>query len=111
MKVVYLWRNGQAVLVHKNEEGEYVYPDEKWTEDKPPQGIYAPFYYDGKKWIGQSKEDFEKKLQNVEPNERDLIIATLSETVLGQQEEITNLKKDVANIMEMLIKDGGMTNV
>lgn len=111
MKVVYLWRNGQAVLVHKNEEGEYVYPDEKWTEDKPPQGIFSPCYYDGKKWIGQRKEDFEKTLKNIEPNERDLVIATLSETVLNQQQEITNLKKDVANIMELLIKDGGMSNV
>ena len=28
MKVVYLWKNGQAIIVHKNEEDEYVYPDE-----------------------------------------------------------------------------------
>ena len=35
MKVVYLWKNGQAIIVHKNEEDEYVYPDEKWTENQP----------------------------------------------------------------------------
>jgi uncharacterized membrane protein YqgA involved in biofilm formation len=32
MKVVYLWKNGQQVLVFSNNDGEYVYPKEKWTE-------------------------------------------------------------------------------
>ena len=36
--------NGQAIIVHKNEEDEYVYPDEKWTENQPPQGIILPCY-------------------------------------------------------------------
>lgn len=113
MKVVYLWKNGQQVLVFSNNDGEYVYPKENWTEQKPPTGIYAPFYYDGQKWVGQSKEDFERNVEapTVEPDEKDLVIATLSETVLSQQEEIKNVRKDIASILEILLSNGGTSNV
>lgn len=59
MKIVYLWENGTPVIVDKNDEGEYIYPELKYTTEKPPEGIYQPFYYDGKQWIGQNKEDWE----------------------------------------------------
>ena len=48
--------NGQPVIVTTNEEGEYEYPSEEWTENKPDDGMYTPIYFDGQKWIGQSKE-------------------------------------------------------
>ena len=113
MKVVYLWKNGQQVLVFSNNDGEYVYPEEKWTEQKPPTGIYAPFYYDGQKWVGQSKEDFEKNVEvpEVEPDDKDVIIANLSEQLLNTQLEIENVKKDMATVLELLVEKGSVDDV
>lgn len=42
MKVVYLY-DGTPYLAELNEEGEYDYPKEAWTETPPPEGIYEPF--------------------------------------------------------------------
>lgn len=47
LKIVYLWKNGQPVIVTTNEEGEYEYPSEEWTENKPDDGMYTPIYFDG----------------------------------------------------------------
>ena len=46
MKVVYLY-DGTPCLVYKDEEGEYQYPNDEWTEVSPPEGIYSPFYFNG----------------------------------------------------------------
>ncbi|MDH9161310.1 hypothetical protein PYL56_08005 [Staphylococcus succinus] len=62
MKVVYLWKNGSPVLVYKNEDNEYVYPIDKWTETKPPSGIHQPFYFDGNQWIGNTRESWKQML-------------------------------------------------
>ena len=102
MKVVYLWKNGQAIIVHKNEEDEYVYPDEKWTENKPPQGIILPCYYDGKQWIGQTQDELEKMLPEVEipVDDKDIAIAKLTSLVVDLQEEVMSLKQNIALITE-----------
>lgn len=102
MKIVYLWKDGQPVLVDKNEDGEYVYPDEKWTENKPPQGIYSPYYYNGQKWIGQSKEDFEKTLpgEESEIDEKDLAISQLTSTVAELTDQVELLQTGMAQIIE-----------
>ena len=102
MKIVYLWKDGQPVLVYKNEEGEYVYPDEKWTEDKPPQGIILPFYYDGKQWVGQTQDELEKMLSEVEipVDDKDIAIAKLTSLVVDLQEEVMSLKQNIALITE-----------
>ena len=86
MKIVYLWKDGQPVLVDKNEDGEYVYPDEKWTENKPPQGIYSPYYYNGQKWIGQY--------------EKDLAISQLTSTVAELTDQVELLQTGMAQIIE-----------
>ncbi|MDU3707041.1 hypothetical protein LE167_02400 [Staphylococcus lugdunensis] len=101
MKVVYLWKNGQQVLVYQNEEGEYVYPEEKYTEEQPPQGIYAPFYYDGQKWVGQSKEDFENTLKkdDVTVDEKDALIADLTIQVAGMNSKLEENNAVVSNLM------------
>ncbi|AMG64685.1 MULTISPECIES: hypothetical protein [Staphylococcus] len=101
MKVVYLWKNGQQVLVYQNEEGEYVYPEEKYTEEQPPQGIYAPFYYDGQKWVGQSKEDFENTLKkdDVTVDEKDTLIADLTIQVAGMNSKLEENNAVVSNLM------------
>lgn len=112
MKVVYLWKNGQQVLVFSNNDGEYVYPEEKWTEQKPPTGIYAPFYYDGQKWVGQSKEDFEKNVEvlEVEPDDKDVMISALLQQNVEQQTQIDSTQKDIATLMELYMT-GGNANV
>ncbi len=65
MKIVYLY-DGTPFIVELNEEGEYVYPKDEYTDVPPPEGIYQPFYYDGNKWIGASKEEWESGLPVVE---------------------------------------------
>lgn len=102
MKVVYLWKNGQAIIVHKNEEDEYVYPDKKWTENQPPQGIILPCYYDGKKWVGQTQDELEKMLPEVEipVDDKDIAIAKLTSLVVDLQEEVMSLKQNIALITE-----------
>ena len=102
MKVVYLWKNGQAIIVHKNEEDEYVYPDEKWTENQPPQGIILPCYYDGKQWVGQTQDELEKMLPEVEipVDDKDIAIAKLTSLVVDLQEEVMSLKQNIALITE-----------
>lgn len=102
MKVVYLWKNGQAIIVHKNEEDEYVYPNEKWTENKPPQGIILPCYYDGKQWVGQTRDELEKMLPEVEMpvDDKDIAIAKLTSLVVDLQEEVMSLKQNIALITE-----------
>lgn len=102
VKVVYLWKNGQAIIVHKNEEDEYVYPDEKWTENKPPQGIILPCYYDGKQWIGQTQDELEKMLPEVEVlvDNKDVAIAELTNLVVDLQEEMNDLKQTIARLTE-----------
>lgn len=112
MKIVYLWKNGQQVLVFSNNDGEYIYPEDKWTEQKPPTGIYAPFYYDGQKWVGQSKEDFENNVEvpTVEPDEKDVMISSLLKQNVEQQAQIDSTQKDIATLMELFMT-GGNTNV
>lgn len=97
MKIVYLWKNGQPIIVESNEDDEYIYPKENWTENKPPQGIILPCYFDGQKWIGQSRDDFENSLSKteIETDARDLAIAQLTTLVASLQEEITQLKQNV----------------
>ena len=100
MKVVYLWKDGQQVLVFKNSDGEYEYPNEKWTEQGPPEGIYAPFYFDGQKWIGQSQEDFKKTLEPVEEefDEKDMAIAQLTGTVAELTDQVELLQVGLAQL-------------
>ena len=69
MKIVYLL-DGTPFIAELNEEGEYVYPNDEWTEVPPPEGIYQPFYYDGNEWIGSTREEWESNQEEVpaQPN-------------------------------------------
>lgn len=106
-----MWKNGQPVIVTTNEEGEYEYPSEEWTETKPDDGMYTPFYFDGQKWIGQSKEVFEKELPPEPIDDKDVIIANLSEQLLNTQLEIENVKKDMATVLKLLLEKGSVDDV
>ena len=71
MKIVYLY-DGTPYMVYKNEEGEYQYPDDEWTEVKPPSGIYSPFYFNGNEWIGSTREEWLESLPKDENGESQL---------------------------------------
>ena len=111
MKIVYLWKNGQPVIVTMNEEGEFEYPSEKWTETKPNDGLYTPIYFDGQNWIGQSKEEFEKQLPSEPIEDKDIVIANLSEQLLNTQLEVENVKKDLATVLDLLVEKGSVVDV
>lgn len=113
MKIVYLWRNGQAILVYKNQDGEYDYPEEKWTEQQPPTGIYMPCYYDGQQWIGQSKEEFEKTLIDDAQvtDDKELIIADLTSQVAKLSESENENKTIITELLtQVALIQGGQHN-
>lgn len=60
-KQVFLY-DGTPYLAFTNDEGEYDYPEESWTEVAPPEGIYSPFYFNGNEWVGATKEEYEASL-------------------------------------------------
>ena len=64
-KQVFLY-DGTPYLAFVNDEGEYDYPEESWTEVAPPEGIYSPFYFNGNEWDGSTKEEYEKSLPKEE---------------------------------------------
>lgn len=65
-KQVFLY-DGTPYLAFTNDEGEYDYPEESWTEVAPPEGIYSPFYFNGNEWVGATKEEYEATLPGKEP--------------------------------------------
>ena len=78
MKIVYLY-DGTPYMVYKDEEGEYQYPNDEWTEVSPPEGIYSPFYFNGDEWIGTSKEEWElNNITDPTPNDLKLMVSNLS---------------------------------
>lgn len=83
MKIVYLL-DGTPFIAELNEEGEYVYPNDEWTEVPPPEGIYQPFYYDGNEWIGTSKEEWETMQSSppLTPKAIELLVSQLQMQVM-----------------------------
>ena len=118
MKVVYLY-DGTPYMVYKDEEGEYQYPDDEWTEVSPPEGIYSPFYFDGNEWIGTSKEEWElNNITDPTPNDLKLMVSNLqkqlvmsnlnmskmSQVNMTQTNDIKQLKEQLANVVLELTK-------
>lgn len=118
MKVVYLY-DGTPYLVYKNEEGEYQYPNDEWTEVSPPEGIYSPFYFNGNEWIGTSKEEWElNNITDPTPNDLKLMVSNLqkqlvmsnlnmskmSQVNMTQTNDIKQLKEQLANVVLELTK-------
>ena len=114
MKIVYLL-DGTPFIVEVNEEGEYVYPNDEWTEVPPPEGIYQPFYYDGNEWIGSTREEWLESLpedEPVNPNETDFLNAQLISNDIEHTAKIKGLQQDIANLTtELLAIKGGTDNV
>ena len=118
MKVVYLY-DGTPYMAYKDEEGEYQYPNDEWTEVSPPEGIYSPFYFDGNEWIGTSKEEWElNNITDPTPNDLKLMVSNLqkqlvmsnlnmskmSQVNMTQTNDIKELKEQLANVVLELTK-------
>ena len=118
MKVVYLY-DGTPYMVYKDEEGEYQYPDDEWTEVSPPEGIYSPFYFNGNEWVGTSKEEWElNNITDPTPNDLKLMVSNLqkqlvmsnlnmskmSQVNMTQTNDIKELKEQLANVVLELTK-------
>ncbi len=118
MKIVYLY-DGTPFIVDMNKEGEYVYPNDEYTEVAPPEGIYQPFYYDGNEWIGTSKEEWElNNIAEPTPDELKLMVSNLqkqlvvsnlnmskmSQVNMTQTNDIKELKEQLANVVLELTK-------
>ena len=118
MKIVYLY-DGTPYMVYKNEDGEYQYPNDEWTEVSPPEGIYSPFYFDGNEWIGTSKEEWElNNITDPTPNDLKLMVSNLqkqlvmsnlnmskmSQVNMTQTNDIKQLKEQLANVVLELTK-------
>lgn len=108
MKIVYLY-DGTPFMVELNHEGEFVYPNDEYTEVKPPEGIYQPFYYDGNEWIGTSKEEWESNQSNpkVQPSENDFLNAQLISNDIEHSAKIEALQQDIANLTSELLSIKG----
>ena len=118
MKLVYLY-DGTPYMVYKDEEGEYQYPDDEWTEVSPPEGIYSPFYFNGNEWVGTSKEEWElNNITDPTPNDLKLMVSNLqkqlvmsnlnmskmSQVNMTQTNDIKELKEQLANVVLELTK-------
>ena len=118
MKIVYLY-DGTPFIVELNDEGEYVYPKDEYTEVAPPEGIYQPFYYNGNEWIGTSKEEWElNNITKPTPDDLKLMVSNLqkqlvmsnlnmskmSQVNMTQTNDIKELKEQLANVVLELTK-------
>ena len=118
MKIVYLY-DGTPYMVYKDEEGEYQYPNDEWTEVSPPEGIYSPFYFNGNEWIGTSKEEWElNNITDPTPDDLKLMVSNLqkqlvmsnlnmskmSQVNMTQTNDIKELKEQLANVVLELTK-------
>ena len=100
-KQVFLY-DGTPYLALKDEEGEYQYPKESWTEIAPPEGIYSPFYYDGNEWIGATKEEYEESLPKEEipqPSASELMMASTQMQVAESSFQLRDTQKQLAQSM------------
>lgn len=108
MKQIYLY-NGTPVLVYMNENEEYQYPNENWTEIPPPNGIYSPFYFDGSKWIGTDRSEWlsqNSQFKNYEPTVMETMLAQTQMQLAKTAVQLQKSQKELAQeIMESMKKD------
>ena len=101
-KQVYLY-DGTPYLAFKNEEGEYQYPDDEWTEVSPPEGIYSPFYYNGNEWVGSTREEWLESLPKDEPKPPDQSILQMAQTQMQVAESSYQLRETQQKLAETMM--------
>lgn len=100
-KQVYLY-DGTPYLAFKNSDGEFDYPEDEWTEVAPPEGIYSPFYFNGNKWVGSTKEEYEESLPKEEilqPSASELMMASTQMQVAESSFQLRDTQKQLAQSM------------
>ena len=102
MKIVYLL-DGTPYMVYKDEEGEYQYPNDEWTEVSPPEGIYSPFYYNGNEWIGSTREEWLESLPKDEPKPLDQSILQMAQTQMQIAESSYQLRETQQKLAETMM--------
>ncbi|MEB7763880.1 hypothetical protein NGC87_06030 [Staphylococcus pseudoxylosus] len=104
-KQVFLY-DGTPYLAYKNEDGEYQYPNEDFTETAPPEGIYSPFEFDGNEWIGATKEEWEANnpKDGYEPTNNELQIANTQMQVTKIASQLIKSQKEQAGATQELTK-------
>ena len=100
-KQVFLY-DGTPYLAFRNEDGEYDYPKDEWTEVAPPDGIYSPFYFNGNEWIGATKEEYEKTLPKEEltqPSTSELMMASTQMQIAESSFQLRETQQKLAETM------------
>lgn len=114
MKIVYLY-DGTPYLVYKDEDGEYQYPNDEWTEVSPPEGIYSPFYFNGNEWIGSTRKEWLESLPGDEPQPPDQSILQMAQTQMQVAESSYQLrdtqKKLASTMLDNAEKDKSIKNL
>lgn len=100
-KQVFLY-DGTPYLAFVNDEGEYDYPEEAWTEVAPPEGIYSPFYFNGNEWIGSTKEEYSLTLPKEEtpqPSTSEIMMASTQMQIAESSFQLRDTQKQLAQSM------------
>lgn len=101
MKQIYLY-DGTPYLIMENENGEIQYPEERWTDIEPPEGLYEPIHFDGEKWVGAPYEEWLEQQPEIEveetPDDKDVLIADLTLQLMETQNTVVNLQNDMASL-------------
>ncbi|MCG1099995.1 hypothetical protein K4R76_03505 [Staphylococcus epidermidis] len=86
---------------------------DEFTDIIPDEGLYEPIHFDGNKWIGNTKENWENSQPKNESegltnkyDEKDDIIAGLSLELLKTQEDLQSTQKDLANLTVQIMEVG-----
>ena len=105
-KQVFLY-DGTPYLAFRNEDGEYDYPKDEWTEVAPPDGIYSPFYFNGNEWVGSTKEEYEATLPGKEPyvpNINEIMLAQAQMQVTKTANQLIKTQQEQADTLTELTK-------
>ncbi|WP_426457040.1 hypothetical protein [Staphylococcus cohnii] len=104
-KQVFLY-DGTPYLAFRNEDGEYDYPNDEWTEVAPPEGIYSPFYFNGNEWVGATREEWETQQEKppVDPKTLEMMVSQLQlQVMIGNKK--TKALEDKLKVSEQTLAD------
>ena len=102
-KQVYLY-DGTPFLAFENEDGEYEYPKDEWTETPPPEGIYSPFYFNGNEWVGSTKEEWESNKLPYEPTAIQMQLADTQMQLAKTAVQVRQTQNQLADAMLEIAK-------